>query len=137
MPAVPAAVAAAGDSSRAVPPCPPADDPEALLAWIAQRHDGARLAAERRWHHDTFWRRMAEQRRLQAALAAELAADPGWASRVDALAAAFALDLGGLDRRGQICAVAAACVPMRFHISAELACLRQRRRAQEVLAMSY
>lgn len=120
--------------SLAAPPCPPASDPAALLAWIEGRH---LTMGRQRWQLAAFWSRIAELRRLRAELAAEIAADPGWASRVDGLAAAFALDLAGLDREAQIAAVVAACLPMRFHISAELAHLRQHRRAQEVLASAY
>lgn len=115
-------------------PCPPASDPAALLTWIEGRH---LTMGRQRWHLAAFWSRIAELRRLRAELAAEIAADPGWAGRVDALAAAFSLDLAGLDREAQIAAVVAACLPMRFHISAELAHLRQHRRAREVLASAY
>jgi hypothetical protein len=121
----------------ACPPCPPAGEPAALLIWIEQRHLMVGRHPRRRWHLDAFWSRIAELRRLRTELAAEILADPAWACRIDALAAAFALDLAGLDRPAQIEAVAAACLPMRFHISAELAHLRQHRRAQEVLAMCY
>lgn len=119
------------------PPCPPASEPAALLAWIQDRHLAPDHVGRQRWHLAAFWSRIEDLRRLRAELAAEIAADTAWASRVDALATAFELDLAGLDRPAQIAAVVAACLPMRFHISAELAHLRQHRRAQEVLATSY
>lgn len=118
-------------------PCPPAENPEAILRWIEQRHLSSGKVEKYRWHLDAFWRRIEEKRLLRVELAAELTADPGWAARVDALAMIFGLEIAGLDKQAQIAAVAAACVPMRFHISAELILLRQRQRSQEVLAMAY
>lgn len=120
-----------------LPPCPPAAELDALLAWIEWRHATSGHLSCHRWHRDAFWAQVEDKRQLRAALAAEIAADPAWANRVDNLAAAFALDLAGLDKMAQIDAAAAACLPLRFQISAELAHLRQRRRAQEVLATRY
>ncbi|NTU81208.1 MAG: hypothetical protein HGA45_17805 [Chloroflexales bacterium] len=118
-------------------PCPHADNPEAILLWLYWKHLGAGRIAKRREHADPFWCRIDEKRHGRLRLADELRADPAWERRVQKLAAIFSLDLSGLDKEAQIEAVTTALVPMRFHLSSELALLGEDERAAEVLVAAY
>jgi hypothetical protein len=118
-------------------PCPPSDNPEAILLWLYWKHLGAGRIAKRREHADTFWRRIDEKRRDRLRLAASLRGDPGWEPRVRRLAATFGLDLAGLGMDAQIEAVTGALVPLRFHLSGELLLLGEHERAAEVLVAAY
>lgn len=118
-------------------PCPPADNPEAILLWLYWKHLGAGRIEKRREHADPFWRRIEEKRRDRQQLADELLDDPAWEARVHKLAALFGLKLGGLGKEEQIEAVTCALVPMRFHISGAIEELGELERAAEVLVAAY
>ena len=114
-------------------PCPPADNPEAILLWLYWKHLRAGRIAKRHEYADPFWRRIDQKRRDRQRLAVSLQSDPVWEPRVHQLAATFGLDLADMSQDEQIEAVTGALVPMRFHISGELELLGECERAGEVL----
>lgn len=118
-------------------PCPPADNPAAILLWLYWRHLDAGRISKRREHEDPFWRRIDAKHRDRLHLAENLRLDPEREARIGRLAACLSLDLAGLDDEGRIEAVAAAYVPMRFHLSAALEELGETERAAEVLVAAY
>ena len=118
-------------------PCPPADDPEAILLWLYWKHLGTGRIEQRHAHADLFWRRIDQKRRDRLQLAVSLWGDPGWERRVARLAGVFSLNLARLDKREQIETVTCALVPMRFHISGELVLLGEVERAGEVLVATF
>lgn len=118
-------------------PCPPADNPEAILLWLYWRHLAVGRITKRREHEDPFWRRVDGKRRDRARLAASLRADPNREARVRRMAALLSLDLAGLAVDEQIEAVVDAFVPLRFHLSGALEELGELGRAAEVLVAAY
>ncbi|MCS6882031.1 MAG: hypothetical protein RMK84_07965 [Oscillochloridaceae bacterium] len=118
-------------------PCPPANDPEAILRWLYSKHLQAGRIEPRREHADPFWRRIAEKRHDRRRLAASLRADPERETRLGRIAGVLGLDLSGLDLEAQIETVVRAFVPMRYHISGELELLGELERAAEVLVATY
>ncbi len=118
-------------------PCPPAENPEAILNWLHRQHLAHGRIESRREHADPFWRRIDEKRRDRQQLAASLRADPQCEVRMRRIAQLLSLDLAGLSADEQIEAVVRAFVPMRFHISGELELLGERERAAEVLIAAY
>ncbi len=118
-------------------PCPPANNPEAILHWLYWKHLQAGRIEQRREHADPFWRRIAEKRHDRQRLAVSLRADPERATRLGRIASVLGLDLSGLDIETQIEMVVQAFVPMRYHISGELELLGESERAAEVLVTTY
>ena len=118
-------------------PCPPADNPEAILLWIYWQHLRTGRIMRRCEHHDPFWRRIDEKREDRMRMTVNLETDPHWEQRVRHLAAIFDLDLSGKSKAAQIEAVSCAFVPMRFHLSGALEELGEIDRAAEVLVAAY
>jgi hypothetical protein len=129
------------DEPRSIPlpfdPCPPADDPEAILIWLHWQHLRSGRIEKRQEHHDPFWRRIEEKQRDRLRYAEEFAEHANWAEHLQELAQLFALDLTGLSKEEQIHNVVRSLVPMRFHLSGELKQLGLEDRAAEVFAAAY
>lgn len=118
-------------------PCPPADNPEAILLWLYWRHLDAGRIRKGHEHEDPFWRCVDLQRRDRLRLATSLRADPRRSERLHHLAGLLTLDLAGVAPDERVEAVADAFVPLRFHLSVALAELGEHERAAQVLATSY
>lgn len=125
------------DIPRPQDPCPPADDPEAILLWLYRRHVEQGRIVRSFEQSDPFWRRIEQKRRYRRRLAVSLRDHPEREERVRRMATLLGLDLTGLAVEEQIAAVVDAFVPMRYHISAELEALGEIERAAEVLVMTY
>jgi len=118
-------------------PCPPADDPEAILVWIWQQHVRTGRIQRHGEHRDPFWRLVQEKQTDRQRLLDEITASEDLSARIEQLARLFKLDIAGLTRDEQIASVVRACVPLRFQIGAELKHLGQEQRAAEVLRSKY